>query len=204
MPLLDSSEESDETVSFRSWTRAPYGSQTESVRFTKYAGMHWHKTQLLDRWRVITGTSCASRPVSLDLFDSPRLEGAMQTAQQELLEDVVDAGYREMSREAGDDQEQGFSEGTGFAVDRGTAQGELDPDTVWRQLGYPELADTSSVAWFDQFDFAATDLGPSDAWHPELKRLARMLLTDSNPAAVYWGPQRLTLYNEAYCWIVGR
>jgi two-component sensor histidine kinase len=54
-----------------------------------------------------------------------------------------------------------------------------------------------------EFDWAATPLGPADVWPPELKTAVAIVLESRFPAAVVWGPDLVTLYNDAFRPILG-
>jgi PAS domain S-box-containing protein len=51
-------------------------------------------------------------------------------------------------------------------------------------------------------DWAATPIGPSDAWPQPLKTLVTVILGSSQPMFVAWGPERTLLYNDAYAQIL--
>ncbi len=48
------------------------------------------------------------------------------------------------------------------------------------------------------FDWAASPLGPRDSWPPALRFAADLCLRASVPTAVYWGPELILLYNDAW------
>lgn len=47
-------------------------------------------------------------------------------------------------------------------------------------------------------DWAATPLGPPEHWPQVLQTLTTLMLASSQPMFVVWGPERTTLYNDAY------
>lgn len=53
------------------------------------------------------------------------------------------------------------------------------------------------------FDWAATSLGPIESWRPELRSAVAHLLDSGFPGAIVWGPDRLTIYNDAFAPILG-
>jgi two-component sensor histidine kinase len=53
------------------------------------------------------------------------------------------------------------------------------------------------------FDWAATPLGPPSAWPPELTATVQLILESRFPAAVIWGPEFTTIYNDAFRPILG-
>ena len=52
-------------------------------------------------------------------------------------------------------------------------------------------------------DWAETPLGPIDAWPQTLKGYVSMVLSLPSPAIVFWGDERLQLYNDGYAGIMG-
>jgi signal transduction histidine kinase len=53
-------------------------------------------------------------------------------------------------------------------------------------------------ALVSNFEWAATPLGPSDAWPESLRTTVRILLTSRFPMWMAWGPELTVLYNDAY------
>lgn len=52
-------------------------------------------------------------------------------------------------------------------------------------------------------DWAATPLGPPEAWTQSLKTTVRLALTTRHPVAIFWGPALTFLYNDAYAAAIG-
>jgi len=53
------------------------------------------------------------------------------------------------------------------------------------------------------FDWCATTLGPVSGWAPGLRAAVQMMLTTRHPVFVFWGPQHVCLYNDAYSQSLG-
>lgn len=53
------------------------------------------------------------------------------------------------------------------------------------------------------FDWAATPLGPPKAWPATLRTCLRILLASRQPMWVWWGPELINFYNDAYLSIIG-
>ena len=53
------------------------------------------------------------------------------------------------------------------------------------------------------FDWAATPLGVRGAWPASLKLVVDLMLASGFPMAVRWGPDFITLYNDAYAPVLG-
>ena len=47
-------------------------------------------------------------------------------------------------------------------------------------------------------DWAATSLGPPETWPQPLRTAVRLLLNTGHPMYVWWGPDLLCFYNDAY------
>jgi two-component sensor histidine kinase/PAS domain-containing protein/CheY-like chemotaxis protein len=66
--------------------------------------------------------------------------------------------------------------------------------------GTPAIAAAESN--FDRFnrahDWAASPVGPVEKWPTVLQTLTRLMLASSQPMFVVWGPERTTIYNDAY------
>ena len=53
------------------------------------------------------------------------------------------------------------------------------------------------------FDWSKTPLGPSTSWSPSLKMMVRFLLANRFPLLLWWGPQFVQIYNDAYRPVLG-
>jgi signal transduction histidine kinase len=53
------------------------------------------------------------------------------------------------------------------------------------------------------FDWAATPLGPMNSWSPALRMMVRFLLANRFPLLLWWGPQYVSIYNDAYRPVLG-
>ena len=52
-------------------------------------------------------------------------------------------------------------------------------------------------------DWAATPLGPPEAWPGPLKTAVRLILNTGHPMYIWWGPDLLCFYNDAYSRTLG-
>lgn len=48
------------------------------------------------------------------------------------------------------------------------------------------------------FDWQATPIGAPQVWPPELRTVLRLMLTTGHPVVVFWGPELLCFYNDAF------
>jgi two-component sensor histidine kinase len=53
------------------------------------------------------------------------------------------------------------------------------------------------------FDWAATPLGPPQRWPQALRTCLRIMLASRQPMWVWWGPELINFYNDAYLPIIG-
>ena len=61
----------------------------------------------------------------------------------------------------------------------------------------PHIRFARSVNW------AATSLGPIETWDAELRAMCNLIMASPHPAAMYWGTDLITIYNEAYVLLAG-
>lgn len=57
---------------------------------------------------------------------------------------------------------------------------------------------TEHNALFLDYDFATTPLGPKSEWGPILRAYVTMIFADSRGACLYWGPEKIAIYNEGF------
>jgi hypothetical protein len=53
-------------------------------------------------------------------------------------------------------------------------------------------------------DWSATPLGAPENWSPALRTTVRILLANRFPQLLWWGPEYISIYNDAYRPILGR
>jgi signal transduction histidine kinase len=93
-------------------------------------------------------------------------------------------------------------------VDRSTHQGGTDGRTTDDARGTATPAGGALAAVFPgpsemaarcrAHDWAATPLGPVSGWSQSLRTAAGVVLTSRNPMFLWWGPELVQLYNDAY------
>jgi PAS domain S-box-containing protein len=52
-------------------------------------------------------------------------------------------------------------------------------------------------------DWSSTPIGPIESWSPALRMMVRFLLANRFPLLLWWGPQYVSIYNDAYRPILG-
>ncbi len=78
------------------------------------------------------------------------------------------------------------------------AQGtEQDCATSWI-VGGGEMG-----ALIRKFDWSKTPIGPMETWSPTLRIMVNFLLANRFPLLLWWGPQYVSIYNDAYRPVLG-
>ncbi|KAH6697704.1 virulence sensor protein bvgS [Verticillium dahliae] len=81
--------------------------------------------------------------------------------------------------------------------------GLLRPSFDWTRITItPELSE--HILFARNTDWGATSLGPLEYWSADLRAMANMVMGSPHPAALYWGPEFVTIYNEAYIELAGQ
>lgn len=82
--------------------------------------------------------------------------------------------------------------------------GEVAVDHAPSETTWINAFPTSShITMLLESDWESTPLGALHTWDRSLQLYVQMLLSDPRPAAIYWGPQRIAIYNEACVPLIG-
>ncbi|HST49932.1 ATP-binding protein [Jatrophihabitans sp.] len=65
------------------------------------------------------------------------------------------------------------------------------------------LGDDETMAMFRDFDWSNSPLGPVAGWSAPLRAAVRTVLAAKVPMLIWWGPQLIQLYNDAYRPLLG-
>ena len=65
------------------------------------------------------------------------------------------------------------------------------------------LPSSAHIEFLLNLDWATTPLGPCRSWPNSLQLYTHMLLSDPRAGAIYWGPQRISIYNEPLIPLIG-
>ena len=91
-------------------------------------------------------------------------------------------------------QSAGYAEATNAISERDFFDGTRLPES---SVLPPYIRFARSVNW------AATSLGPIDNWDADLRTMCNLIMANPHPAAMYWGPDLIAIYNEAYILLAG-
>jgi hypothetical protein len=79
-----------------------------------------------------------------------------------------------------------------------------DACVLTRSSAYACLAGGGEMgALMRSMDWAATPIGPVDAWSPALRTMVRLILSNGLPTLLWWGPKFCQLYNDAFRPLLG-
>lgn len=99
------------------------------------------------------------------------------------------------------------------AILRAASAGDLDhfqifPHTEPGFFDWTRLPNTpalpSHIRFARSIDWASTPLGPIENWSVELRSMCNLIMASPHPAAMYWGPELIAIYNEAYVLLAGQ
>ncbi|KAF6234915.1 hypothetical protein HO173_006845 [Letharia columbiana] len=98
------------------------------------------------------------------------------------------------------------------AILRAACAGDLDyfvhPQNEPGFFDWTRLPNSPALPRHIQFtrsiDWASTPLGPIEEWAPELRSMCNLIMASPHPAAMYWGPDLIAIYNEAYILLAGQ
>lgn len=73
----------------------------------------------------------------------------------------------------------------------------------WTRLPLtPSLPD--HIHFARSFNWARTSLGPIEEWSADLRAMCNLIMASPHPAAMYWGPEHVAIYNEPYVMLAGQ
>jgi hypothetical protein len=73
-----------------------------------------------------------------------------------------------------------------------SAPGDVQDD--WTKC----LAQTDHIRLFRETDWTRNGLGPLEEWDPTLRLFANFVFADSRAACLWWGPDSVAIYNDAF------
>ncbi|KAF5020797.1 hypothetical protein F66182_7175 [Fusarium sp. NRRL 66182] len=212
---------------FKSWIMAPLkprGSSDTGSTTHEYAGITWTLSTLRRRFRFVSAHASFATPrpsASLPLIDEIAASETRSAAQSPELPVTPDAEIVDAPDYFGD-AEPDDPNFDGRPEDADTVmQGDeprLHPDDFTNQVFQSQPArsifDWTRIPFSDSLpphikfarsvDWAATPLGPIEEWPADLRAMSNLVMGSPHPAAMYWGPQYVIIYNEAYLDLAGK
>ena len=221
------SDASDEFNNFKRWVKNS-GTQPEALDMFmpsfRYGGFNWTCSTLRNRFRFVSANTSAASvaqmspepPLEREASIDSHARGVTPIPHPKTPSDtvIVDGDYfgsvDAMETEDAVVPEIGSEAGESGILHRGNA---FTPDTLmpgieqpsfdWTRIPLtPDLPD--HIRFARSVDWASTPLGPIELWSAELRAMANMVMGSPHPAAMYWGRELTTIYNEAYIAMVGK
>ncbi|KAI1392757.1 uncharacterized protein F4822DRAFT_425964 [Hypoxylon trugodes] len=222
----DSVEARDEFIHFKSWVKSGGGNVDEGDIFLpsfRYGGFSWTCSTIRNRYRFVSvNTSVASiartspeplldRETSIDsrTRDLTPIAQAKSPSGDIVLPDRDYFSIANPIEVEGQLRRDVSSDGEISAplhYDDGMTP-EAIPPVLQPSFDWTRIPFSQDLPEHIQFartrDWASTPLGPIETWSSELRAMANMVMGSPNPAAMYWGPEFTTMYNEAYVALAG-
>ncbi|KAH8682406.1 hypothetical protein BX600DRAFT_479058 [Xylariales sp. PMI_506] len=151
------------------------------------------ETSVDSRTRAQTPSAQPRTPSDIAISDAPDYFGNVAALNVEAASSVAgsDVGDQLLMRQNSE-----------YALDLVSIPSEL-PSFDWTRI--PMTPDVPQHIQFARSrDWASTPLGSIAGWSPELRTMANMVMGSPHPAAMYWGPDHIAIYNEAYVPIAGK
>jgi len=209
---------------FSSWMRGadvqPDGTDVFMPSFS-YAGLEWTCATIRHRLKFVSANKSAASiartsPEELagrSASAEPRTRGLTPTALPKTPSDVALSDTDYFSTVHSDAHSVKSSTGPASEPDDSNMlrDGMISSDSL--PLGKPSfdwtrIPLTSDLPDHIRFarttDWANTPLGPIEDWSAELRAMANMVMGSPHPAALYWGRELTTIYNEAYIAMAGQ
>ncbi|KAI0384135.1 hypothetical protein F5Y04DRAFT_236550 [Hypomontagnella monticulosa] len=221
----NSTEARDDFMNFKAWVNlggnAADGLDVFLPSF-HYGGLNWTCSTIRNRYRFISAnTSAASiartspdplleREVSVDSRARDLTPNAtVKTPSDIVIPDRDYFGNADPIEAEPVQQDASSDGGTNVPIhnDGGLTPEPADLPEPQPSFDWTRLPFTKDLPEHIQFarsiDWASTPLGPIELWSPELRAMANLVMGSPNPAAMYWGPEFITIYNEAYVALAG-
>lgn len=167
---------------FTSWSLGPDEALERDVSLQPYAGLVWSYITVRDEFRII---SADGSYVQSHVDDSE----VSRTGRGWASPDEISNAH--ISRRPSDDSRQ-----SSLSV---RERQYYD----WINIPLAEEPDAHR-RFVRSRNWAATPLGPMENWDWDLISASDMTMRTPYPAAMYWGPKFITMYNEAYVRVAGK
>ncbi|RDA92890.1 hypothetical protein CP533_3880 [Ophiocordyceps camponoti-saundersi (nom. inval.)] len=212
---------------FKAWAYCLNNSETSCsfVPTHQYGGSNWTATTLRQRFRFIS-TVISPRVSQLHLSRRSSFESGHSVVESPLTQSIPmtpEGDNSDLPDYFGNAASDGLHQDrlpsfTSLATEPNLDDSRRHPDEFTNQV--LQLQPTKSV--FDwtripfsdnlpdhikfakSLDWASTPLGPLCEWSNDLRAMSNLIMGSPHPAAMYWGPELICIYNAAYIELAGR
>ncbi|KAK4155562.1 hypothetical protein C8A00DRAFT_31608 [Chaetomidium leptoderma] len=213
-----------ELAGFKAWAVSLVGDKTSpgaNPSSATYAGLSWTSSTLRRRFRIIRGYPNTN-------FSLPASPSQVPSLQPSPTSDPGSSGPWSRQGPVSPSQRSDYFGSAGGqnhvrSHSEPRSRAESAADTVVRPFDDLVLASPPLRTTFDwtripvddhelpahhrfarSIDWASTPLGPVELWPLELRIMSSMIMGSPHPAALYWGPEYVAIYNEAYISLAGQ
>lgn len=173
---------------FRHWALDSDQSNEQDVPFFQYAGRSWSHITISDDFRVISANGVVTQDRTLHKHASNSINNELalwNSTDHAQLPPPASSEPPQIQQIANHrlTKERVYCDWTSVPL-----EDEVDDHKVFARLK----------------DWSATPLGPIDDWDWDLRSASDMTMRTPYPAAIYWGPEFITMYNKPYVEIAGK
>jgi PAS domain S-box-containing protein len=179
-----SHREHEDERTFASWI-TQQSTSTAPGKSKIFFNTLWTVTVIPDRWAVISGVDVSDGSIS-GMISVAKDKHVLQTPSN-ISQDVQSATPR-----------------TSVDTKSGNKHMSTHPRAPLGEIWPPHgLGTPAHTAFIRNFDWASTTLGAIDTWSPQLRQACEMMLANPDPTTIFWGPDLILIYNEAYVALAG-
>ncbi|PFH56161.1 hypothetical protein XA68_16967 [Ophiocordyceps unilateralis] len=213
---------------FKAWAYHIHNSDSSGpfLPYHHYAGTDWTATTLRQRFRFISTkiTALASRPcLSRSSSVGSNLSAVAESPLGRSMPVTPEGDNSDPPDYLGDAAPDILPHAhpptlSDIATETNLSDGRRHPDEFTNQVlqlqptksvfDWTRIPITDSMPEHIRFaksvDWASTPLGPMSEWTSDLRAMSNLIMGSPHPAAMYWGPELICIYNAAYIELAGQ
>ncbi|KAK0745801.1 hypothetical protein B0T18DRAFT_437960 [Schizothecium vesticola] len=172
----------------------------------EYGGIAWTASTVKKRFRVVSGNTNLPPIAPASSNFTPRTQ---EVEQQERPANAQDSDYFGVDGPAPRHEARTPDVTPDVAMEDIVTPGveELsisssppEPQTTfdWTRIPADDPCLSDHHRFARSVDWASTSLGPVGHWPADLRIMSNLIMGSPHPSAMYWGPDHIAIYNEAY------
>lgn len=201
-------EQYDYRSSFEDWLR-PLSTEGSSLNCTTthiFGGRVWSSKCIQNGWRVIYSSYTEQYELEKQQSSTEGAEGihgicVTLTNESLELERVTSSRSMTVSRK------RTMSDLHGRFNQQESAWKDVDEYGNRRSIDWTRGFKHTSNPWIrflQEYSWERTRIGPLATWPDELRSMAVFIMSNTEPRMIYWGEDKLMLYNEAAAVVIGQ